>query len=1451
VYIVDPVTKTTLWNYNPGSWSNALAIGDVDNDGKPELIFSCGQTNRFYVYGYNGAYPLVQEFSANVGDIDDAESGITTGDVDGDGTAEIILPDASTNPDHIEIWGWNGNTFVLEDTFSPSGADGIHSIAAEDVDNDGTVEIIFNEYQDYGVALHIYGYDGSNYVKEWVSADLGGYLQGIVIGDTDNDGYKEIWTGDRDHYGTNDGAVFVYQYTSPGVYTQEWISAYRENGLYSHNSPTSIADWDNDGKKEIAIGCYQATDGYGHVWVYEYDDNNKKYVLEWDVRPPSNDDHTTTPTFGDYDNDGTMELMIGDESGYVYIYNPDGVLEWSNGDYGQHVAGWSGDAALITGEPDPRSPELTAGKKEIVSITFNATPGVHDIYVVVDPKDDIAERNETNNVAHKVLSIEAMPDLAINSSDISFSNDNPAEGEFVSINVTIHNIGDAPAFDVPVKVYCPNEIDSSTVGLWHFDENSGNTAYDSSGYNNHGTLVNNPTWVDGKFGSGLRCDGNTEYVNLPVIEVCSTYTLEAWSEFPLYNTGSWRTLFQRQGGTYHHILVDVNGFLGVYNNGFYSSEYDVDILSGWHHITAVASEGVTKFYIDGSYIGTSNTVVTEEVSRIGNHNSGQQWGTFDEVVIYDPGWILTSGVHDIHIEIDPANIIPEQNETNNLASKTINVTDNNAPILSNATVSPTTGSWKDNYTYSLNISDIEADNVNVTLQIFTNEHWTYLDTKTINDTGTEQTLSWTHTFTAVDRTQTAKYRFYYEDYVTKDAYYSGTINSGYYPSANGSSGPVLNNTSYGLGIVEGAGTGRGSSFYSWSGYLYTAVQPTDKVFIAASEPVDNIRIYDHVSDKWHTYDLDRLYDAGKEIDITSAFQNHLNHFVQVKAYASDNAKNFHIIKQTLTGGTVESGYPGSGSSFTSWSKYAFTIVREGDSIYIAPDAFANKIGIYDYLDEHWHYYNLSDTAPRGVLTDITYLLTPYLNHIIQIKVLQGTTERNFHIIKRTAEGGIVEGAEGGSGGSSFYSWYSSLYTSVLSGDRVFVAADKQFNTIKVHDYTTDQWETISLDRRYNRSETADITQYLQKYVNHLIQLQVFHYENQRSFHLVKITPDGGIVEGGYPNTDSSFNTWANDMYILFKHGDRILVASSDNFDMIKIYDYADDQWHTINLGNIYPKYTLVDLTPYITKHEGNFIRLQLYHQTSQKNFHLIKAYESVSFYNNPPELSNASLSPSSGSWKDNYTYSVSVNDTDSERVNVTLQVFTNGQWINVKTKLFTAELAENSESQETHLSPIRALRGLRGKQIRWNYQFTCLDRNQTAKYRFYYDDGIDTGYYPSEAGVEGPELDDTSYGLGIVEGAGAGYGSSFYSWSGDLYTVVQRGDYIHVTASDSINKVGVYDYSDDKWYYYWLNESFVKGKIANITNVFHHHLNHFIRINVYFNDMARSFHIWRQNLRSC
>ena len=56
---------------------------------------------------------------------------------------------------------------------------------------------------------------------------------------------------------------------------------------------------------------------------------------------------------------------------------------------------------------------------------------------------------------------------------------------------------------------------NTAVGMWLFDEGSGNTAKDSSDNGNDGELMNGPQWVQGSFGKALEFDGKDDYVKIP------------------------------------------------------------------------------------------------------------------------------------------------------------------------------------------------------------------------------------------------------------------------------------------------------------------------------------------------------------------------------------------------------------------------------------------------------------------------------------------------------------------------------------------------------------------------------------------------------------------------------------------------------------------------------------------------------------------------------------------------------------------------------------------------------------------------------------------------------------------------------------------------------------------------------------------------------------------------
>jgi hypothetical protein len=66
--------------------------------------------------------------------------------------------------------------------------------------------------------------------------------------------------------------------------------------------------------------------------------------------------------------------------------------------------------------------------------------------------------------------------------------------------------------------------------IWLFDEGEGDTAGDISGNDYHAALVNDPTWVGGKFGTALSFDGEDDYVeaNAPVVVETVDFTMGLW-----------------------------------------------------------------------------------------------------------------------------------------------------------------------------------------------------------------------------------------------------------------------------------------------------------------------------------------------------------------------------------------------------------------------------------------------------------------------------------------------------------------------------------------------------------------------------------------------------------------------------------------------------------------------------------------------------------------------------------------------------------------------------------------------------------------------------------------------------------------------------------------------------------------------------------------------------------
>jgi len=97
---------------------------------------------------------------------------------------------------------------------------------------------------------------------------------------------------------------------------------------------------------------------------------------------------------------------------------------------------------------------LTAGASINVSSNWTAVPGSYDLSVKADDTNTIFESNESNNIMILNLPVVEQSDLTV--SNITWTPYNFTEGEVVTFDAVIANIGDVPIIVPSLQLLCPD-----------------------------------------------------------------------------------------------------------------------------------------------------------------------------------------------------------------------------------------------------------------------------------------------------------------------------------------------------------------------------------------------------------------------------------------------------------------------------------------------------------------------------------------------------------------------------------------------------------------------------------------------------------------------------------------------------------------------------------------------------------------------------------------------------------------------------------------------------------------------------------------------------------------------------------------------------------------------------------------------------------------------------------
>ena len=268
--------------FNPYTYRNffnggGVAIGDINNDGLPDIFFCSNQhSNKLYLNKGNFKFEDITE-QAGVASTDVWSTGVTMADVNGDGWLDIYVcksGDVSGKNRSNELYINNGSSSKAEVKFTASAKEygldnrGLSTHAVFfDYDNDGDLDcyLLSNSFRSVGNydlvkdqrkipdtlgGNKLYRNDNNHFTdvtqQSGIYCSKIGFGLGVTIADINKDGWQDV-------YVSNDFFEKDYLYINQhnGTFEESLENCIHELSMNSMGA--DIADINNDGYPEIYV----------------------------------------------------------------------------------------------------------------------------------------------------------------------------------------------------------------------------------------------------------------------------------------------------------------------------------------------------------------------------------------------------------------------------------------------------------------------------------------------------------------------------------------------------------------------------------------------------------------------------------------------------------------------------------------------------------------------------------------------------------------------------------------------------------------------------------------------------------------------------------------------------------------------------------------------------------------------------------------------------------------------------------------------------------------------------------------------------------------------------------------------------------------------------------------------------------------------------------------------
>jgi len=283
---------------------NSVVIGDLDNDYRNDAVLGKVGADIYYYNNTGGADSGTWSGRGIIRqNVDSTVNGIDIGDIDGDGTLDIVAGSDATDV----LWFPNNGSspWETQTIIADAGAD-VNNVKLGDIDNDTALDVVVvTDDQAGGPNALVVWYNNTG---SWSATTIGSpsddRIMGLDVGDIDSDNDLDVVIG-------TDGETIIWYENG-----NSWAATTVVVDTVSDTNRVKLGDLDGDDDLDI-VAVTDDRSGGPNARVLWYENGNS--WAETEIAAPS-DDNIFGLALYDLDNDNDLDVIIGNHAEDVIWY---------------------------------------------------------------------------------------------------------------------------------------------------------------------------------------------------------------------------------------------------------------------------------------------------------------------------------------------------------------------------------------------------------------------------------------------------------------------------------------------------------------------------------------------------------------------------------------------------------------------------------------------------------------------------------------------------------------------------------------------------------------------------------------------------------------------------------------------------------------------------------------------------------------------------------------------------------------------------------------------------------------------------------------------------------------------------------------------------------------------------------------------------------------------------